>query len=534
MKRRWKKLASLGMAALLFGSVLAGCGGDSGTESGNAGGNSGADSTGGGSATGDQEPGGDSEGTESGGDDMAEYFKSKDHYTLKVMAFGDADTATLEKISAELSKITEEKLNCDVELTRIGFASYMTQLNLMLSSGDELDLFVPMASPIDYVNAGQIQPLDELIPAYAPNLNASLEEKDWVTQTFNGEIYGMPVNSEKGQTLGFGMRKDICDELNIDYENLGSFDDLHDALVKVKEAHPDMYPIVSGGGAMFGSDVARIGQDMCGDTYNLAVLEDPFDENGKVVSWYTTDQFRETCEMMYKWAQEGLVMPDASTNTDQANTLVAAGKGFGYFQHMKPGWEGEQSRMNGTETVAWRYGTPTYTGSAIGWFVPTASGDPERAVAFWDMMYSDPVVANLVVNGIEGENYVFADEANQIVKYPEGEDGSSYSRQAWAWPNQQITYFWEGDDTTLWDQYAAFEQEAKTPVSFGFTFDATMVMNEITACTNVAQKYVPALLCGTLDPATTIPTLNEEMEKAGIDKIIAEKQTQLDAWKASR
>ena len=71
------------------------------------------------------------------------------------MAFGDADTDMLEKISAALSEITEEKLNCDVELTRIGFASYMQQLNLMLSSGDELDLFVPMADATDYVTAGR-------------------------------------------------------------------------------------------------------------------------------------------------------------------------------------------------------------------------------------------------------------------------------------------------------------------------------------------------------------------------------------------
>ena len=138
-----------------------------------------------------------------------------------------------------------------------------------------------------------------------------------------------------------------------------------------------------------------------------------------------------------------------------------------------------------------------------------------------------------MINGLEGENYVLEGE---IAKYPDGVDGSnsSYSRQAWAWPNQQISYFWEDEDTTLWDQYAAFEQEAQVPVSFGFSFDATKVMNEVTACTNVYQKYVPALLCGTLDPETTIPTLNAEMEKAGINKIVEEKQAQFDQWKASR
>ena len=533
MKGKLKKLCALGLSVILAGTLLAGCGGE--VDNGASGKGAGTDTQSTQNAGGENGAAADS-GDSAGGEDLAAYFKEKDHYTLKIMAFGDADTAVLEKISDKLSEITEEKLNCDVELTRIGFASYMTQLNLMLSSGDELDLFIPMAAPMDYVNAGQIQPLDDLIGKFAPNVNAMLEPKDWTNQTFNGEIYGLPVNSEKGQTLGFGMRKDVCDELGIDYENFKSFDDLHEALVKVKEAHPDMYPVVSNGGSMFGSEVFNIGQDSCGDTYNMAVLEDPFDPEGKIISMFETDLFKKTCERMYQWAQEGLIMPDASTSTDGANTLMAAGKAFGYFQHMKPGWEAEQSNSNQTETVAWRYGVPTYNGGSMAWFVPTASGDPERAVAFFDLMYSDPAVANLVINGIEGETYVFADEANGIIKYPEGKDATNcgYSRQAWAWPNQQIGYFWEGEDTTLWEQYKQFNEIAKTPVSFGFTFDATPVMNEITACTNVYAKYVPALLCGTLDPETTIPKLNEEMAKAGIDKIVNEKQAQFEEWKATK
>ena len=162
----------------------------------------------------------------------------------------------------------------------------------------------------------------------------------------------------------------------------------------------------------------------------------------------------------------------------------------------------------------------------MAWFVPTASGDPERAVAFFDLMYSDPTVANLVINGIEGETYVVVDEEQGIINYPEGKDATTvgYSRQAWAWPNQQIGYFWEGDDLTLWDQYKEFHESSQTPVSYGFKFDSTMVMNQITACNNVLEKYVPALLCGSLDPDETIPVLNEEMKAAGID----------DMWRKSR
>lgn len=472
-------------------------------------------------------------------EDLAEYFADKDHYTLKIMCFGDADEATLNGITEKLNEITEPALNCDVEFTRIGFGAYMQQLNLMLSSGDEFDLFIPMASPVDYVNAGQIQPVDDLLEEFAPNAYADIPEVGWITQTFAEEIYGLPNKGLCSHDLGVGMRKDICEELGIDYENMSSWDDYHDALVKVKEAYPDMYPLAANAGMMFGSDVSYTGQDSCGDTYNLAVLDDPFGAGDTVVSWFDTDQFKDVCTMIYGFAQEGLVQPDASASTDDVNLLVASGKVFSYFQHMKPGWETEQNGRNGGyEVVSWRYTEPEYQGTAMAWLIPTNSGDPERAVAFWDLMYSDPVVSNLFVNGIEGQNYQMADADQGIVTYADGEDASSqaYSRLAWEWPNPTIAYLWDNEDPELYAMYDEFDEKAleRIPGSFGFTFDAFPVMNEVTACVNVYQKYVPALLAGSLDPETTIPVLQEEMEKAGIYRIVEEKQAQLDAFKAAQ
>lgn len=508
-----KRILALGLSLCMFGGLLAGCGAeekkpetDNGTET-----------------------------TESL-DDMAAYFAEKDHYTIKVMCFGDSDSTTVEKISEKISEYTEEALNCDVEITRMGFANYMTQLNMDLSSGEEFDLFIPMAAPIDYVNAGQIQPITDLIPEFAPNLNAVMEERDWLTNTFDGDIYGLPNYQNKATVLGVGMRKDICDELGIDYENMSSWDDYHDALVKVKNAYPDMYPIASNGGNMFSGETAYTGQDSCGDTYNLAVLEDPYDENGKVQSWFETEQFAEVTNRMYEWAQEGLIQPDASTSTDDVNLLVASGKAFFYFQHTKPGWEEEESGKSNTEIVCWRYGTPNYIGYQTAWFVPTASGDPERAVAFYDMMYSNKEISNLVINGLEGENYVFANEEKTVITYPDGVDPTSttYMRLPWEWANGSIAYPWDNEDPALWEEYDNFGKSAEVPVAFGFNFDATAVMNEVTACVNVYQKYVPALLCGSLDPETTIPKLNEEMKAAGIEKIVAEKQRQLDEYLAGK
>ena len=51
----------------------------------------------------------------------------------------------------------------------------------------------------------------------------------------------------------------------------------------------------------------------------------------------------------------------------------------------------------------------------------------------------------------------------------------------------------------------------------------------MTACSNVASRYVKGLQCGKLDPST-LDEFNKELEAADINDIIADKQEQLDAW----
>ena len=52
---------------------------------------------------------------------------NNDSYTVKILAPGDASTDDCAKISEAASKITEEKFNTKIEVTRVGFGSYDQQ-----------------------------------------------------------------------------------------------------------------------------------------------------------------------------------------------------------------------------------------------------------------------------------------------------------------------------------------------------------------------------------------------------------------------
>lgn len=534
-----KKILTIVLTLCLTASMLAGCGGGN---SGNGGerkapksteGNTGSDASGTGqSAAGETAaPAGDTTGDASqpSASGVQTYdFSDREPYTIKIMMFGDADTQACAEISEAVSKITREKINADVELTRIGFGTYLTQLNLALSSQEELDLFTPFTTSIaTLANTGQIMPLTDLLSEYGQETLAAISDSDWACAKVGDDIYSVPSNKDKAANFGFVMRKDILDETGISVDDIKDFDDLHEVLVKVKEAHPEMYPVVPDNSNMWGI----LGYDPLGD--NLGILDlyaDP--QSTKVVNLYSTPFYRTWAERIYQWAQEGLVLPDVASNTESRSSLISSGKGFGGFSHMKPGYDLQETVGTGYEMVSWVFDEAVSTTSfvSIGWCIGNNSGDPERTMALLNLMYNDPELANLFCNGIEGVHYEVRD--NGKIGYPEGVTSANtpYSRLAWGWPNEQITSIWESDEDTVWTDLAKFNDEARPSPAKGFLFDNSKVLNQITACQNVVGKYHKAIIGGSVEPEDAIEKFLAELKNAGIEDIIEEKQAQLNAW----
>ena len=493
-----KKAMAFLLVSVMAGSMLAGCGSDNASSS-NDGSSKSADSS------------------------------NQDSYTVKILAPGDASTDDCAKISEAASKITEEKFNTKVELTRVGFGSYDQQVNLTLASSEKLDLMYEYCGNVtSAISSGQIVPITDYLDSYGSDMKSQISDSDWKCVTFNGDIYGVPANKEKATGWGFAMNKEMADATGIDYSSIKTEEELEPLLEKVKEMYPDVYPIVSNNGSM---SLMTDQDDLGGD---IGSLESASGDNTTVINYYGTDEYMNEMKLRYDWAQKGLLMPDASTSTENANSLIGAGKGFGRFTNTKPGIEKEMEKEVGKEVVVLEMVKPytTTTRVDIVWYVPHNSEKPERAVQVLNEIYTNPDLANLFINGLEGKHYEIVDKEKGIVNYPEGVNASNtgYTSLPWAWPNETISYIWEGLDSDIWDQIQEFNKDATVSPAKGFAWDNTEVQNEVTACANVVAKYGPALECGSLEPETTIPKFLDELKAAGADTIIAEKQKQLDAW----
>lgn len=83
------------------------------------------------------------------------------------------------------------------------------------------------------------------------------------------------------------------------------------------------------------------------------------------------------------------------------------------------------------------------------------------------------------------------------------------------------------------EQHSLIKEARQSPAS-GFAFDSTNIATEQTAVTNVYDEYRKSLEFGFVDPEVAIPEMLQKMNSAGLQKIIEEKQAQLDAWAASK
>jgi putative aldouronate transport system substrate-binding protein len=205
---------------------------------------------------------------------------------------------------------------------------------------------------------------------------------------------------------------------------------------------------------------------------------------------------------------------------------------------MKPGYAEKTSNIVGREVISVDLVEPmamTTTVTNVMYSIPINSKYPERAAMYLNLLYSDPEIINLLTYGEEGIDYVLNKDG--IVEFPSGitPDNAKYN-PGWGWliGNQFLSYVQSPDTKDIWERQKTFNDNAKKSDVYGFMFDPRNVSTEITAVENVKRQYENAIGNGDFNPNDIIPRFLRDLENAGMDKIIAEKQKQLDAWYAGK
>lgn len=451
-------------------------------------------------------------------------------YKLLFMTMGETPK-NLAAVNEAASKYLTEKINATLEYRPIQWGNYTNQINLMMAANDKMDLIFTAAWMNEslWVGRGALTAVDDLLNQYAPDYLASVPEASRKAGYIDGKAYGLLGYKEWAATKGMIVDKAIATKYGISTDTVKTWSDLTPFLEKIKAGEPGMVPVQARAqNAPMTGMISTNAYDVLGGP--IGGLSRAANDT-KVVNMFEQADFMDAAKLMRDWFTKGYINKNASSATDQEFNAVKAGKAAMYECSGKPGIDLQEALQTQKEVI-WLpmdkpYSTTDDAVSAL-LAVPTSSGDPARAVMFGNLLHKDAYLYNLLSWGIEGQDYVKVDD--KTIKLPDPKNPTYNLNMNWLMGDVTLSYLHEGDPKDIWDQYKKFNAEADISKACGFSFNSDPVKTEVAAVTNVINQYNGAVITGSLDPEATIPKFVDALKKAGSEKIIAEKQKQLDAW----
>ena len=433
----------------------------------------------------------------------------------------------------------------------LDLSSHMSGIDMALASGEDLGIVLTDYRTGNMVSSNQLLPLDDYLQNELKDTCELLGEEWLEAGTYNGSVYAIPVyKGVVGQTYLI-YRSDIVDEIGYDVSSIQKLSDVEGLLAAVKDAHPEMDGIVPADAGSLGYILAEYGPngyliDFLGNNFfgndSTGVL---IGDSKTVENFYASDAFHDICAMAYDWSQKGLVMQEASVSPNVAVELFPAGTAFSTLVWNATSPETVAAMYNaggayGNADSEYTYkaiplDTQMLNASTLGlqYGIASTCSCPAEAADFMNLLWTDPQVMNLVVYGVEGTSYVVGEDG--IARWPEGMDVDTVPyteiNLCGAIGNQFNLKLFEGNSSAEDLELARkLIEDAAVSSAMGFSFDASSVSTEIAAIQTVIDQYYYPLINGEVDPDEYIPRFTEALNNAGMEKVIEEKQRQLDAY----
>ncbi len=264
------------------------------------------------------------------------------------------------------------------------------------------------------------------------------------------------------------------------------------------------------------------------------------DESLTVVNLLETEEFKQAAETTRRWYENGW-LPADTLAADQSQAMFRAGQ-FAMGYHVeKPGNDVESKNQYGYDFTIKNLTDPLIidTAGTIATLnaICGTSPHPEESMQVLELFNTNPDVYNMLSRGIEGVHWVWEDEANQVMRLPDGvtADTSSYNPNAdWMFGNQFNAYYRDEAQVGAWEATKEMNDTAFPSEALGFVVDRSPIETEIAQVTAVGDEFVEPIINGWVPWEGNAEEAMQKMEEAGIDTIVEEVQRQLNEWKAAQ
>ena len=488
---------------------------------------------------------------------VAETAQNLEPVELKIWFHGSNvkdDAAVMEKVNEYL----KEKINATLKPIWGTWGDFDNNVVLSLNAGDDVDMYFTCSWSLDdyaaYAKKGNWVRLDDpennLIEKYASDLFKTLPSVLTQGATIEGAsgvgIYAVPGYKDFATQNTWDINVDLLtkygytldDIKNTDYYGFG------DILKKVKEGEgADFYPLCIEPVVlerMVNNSVVVTGDNA--STNLMSFYIDPVhpgndSSNGNVIfNKYATPEFKKFAEKTREYYQAGYIDPAMAatgTSNDARSAAQLAGRYLIGTQSYALGYEVQASndrhiQVQFVPTTPAFVDTTASQGAMVA--ISTASKNPERSMMFLNLLNTDPYLMTLLNYGVEGIHY--EKDADGLVKFLPKHDDYIPWRNGMG--NITLLPPLVGEGVGFWDTFKNYYGSAESTPILGFIFNQEPVSSEMAAISNVAAEYAFALMAGSIDPAEKLDEFLKKLDDAGMQKIIDEANTQLQAFLAAK
>jgi putative aldouronate transport system substrate-binding protein len=512
---------------LTFVMVLSACGGGSNNA------NAPAQATNNASETGSNTP---DTNTADGAIDTSKEVKLK-------MIFVGPKPVDYDSVFAEINKKLKEKINATIEGEFLDWSDWAQKYPLKLAANEDFDL-IYSANWAGYndqaLKGGFLELTEDMLNKYMPQTVAAMSDVSWDQAKVNGKLYMVPQN--RGETVEklILYREDLRKKYNL--PEINSPETYATYLKTVAEKEKGIAPFTPETGDWKYHNLDRVLLKQQNE-WNMFDLDLPFafkltDEKGQVFNVYETQEFKDLL-VYYKdladnnaWSKNVL----NSKNDHQADFKAGKTASITHNNGTAGALMALMRQENSPYEVALADINPDKKKSVAiatqnGTSIHATSKNVERSLMLIDLMQNDKELHDLMMYGISGvhyepvgdDKYKATDKNANFTGFSNWNFNSPLNRDNEAFPQEasDLVKTWEAN---------VYHYPLET-----FVFDNSKVKTEIANVGNVMLRYAIPLEYGVIkDIDKGLADLNKQLDAAGVDKIQAELQAQIDAFLANK
>jgi len=466
---------------------------------------------------------------------------------LKLILPGDKPQHYEEAMKALNEKLTD-RIHATLDIQYIPWDSYKDQILVKLAAGEKFDFFYQgwWIGYSQVLAKSGAKDITNLFQQYAPDLYDGLTEEYVNANKYKGKIYGVPVPGPLEYPKGYNFRADLAEKYGYKAEDFKTIEDTIEFGRKVMAA--DKTRVMGKFNGEYSGNyqsVAFLGKQRefipSNDFNSPGIL---LNNEPVVINQFETQAYRDFLKLQNDVWNEGLVDKDSlfskSNVVTDANSDVSVIGGMG---NPPEGWLGDRTEALSRiepgariDFVLLEQGTKMVSSFKAGNFtvISPSSKNPERVLMFLNLLYTDQEVRDNYLYGIEGVDFVPV--GDDQYEYLEGLDKTKVFFNEWwmvvPWKKARLSVYASETDKKM-IEYLTNPDNFDKSVIAGFEFNTDTVKSEVSKVAAVVSEYRKVLESGSGTAAAQEEKYKEfidKMKKAGSDKILAEKQKQIDEY----